>query len=119
MRDRALPVVAMPYLLEGCNGHEDLIFSCQKNRNPIKGQGVLPCLLFHYLLPGNLKPANKAVHGTNHAKHLESLDFRCTVWRTGTASGIGTTGFHRRIEMIGPSVAANRPVGTHALLTGG
>ena len=74
-----------------------------KNRNPIKGQGVLPCLLVYYLLSGNLKLANKAVHGTNHAKHLEPLDFRCTVWRTGTASGIGTAFFLRMIEMINPS----------------
>ena len=90
-----------------------------KNKNPIKGQGVLPCLLVYCVLPGDLKPANQAVHGTNHAKYLESLNFRCTVWRTGTACGIGTVGFLRLIKVLGPRgqeilavIAANRPVGT-------
>ena len=40
---------------------------------------LLPCLL-----PGNPKSANRAVHGTNPAKVLKSVDFRCTVLRTGT-----------------------------------
>ena len=34
---------------------------------------------------------------------MESLDFRCTVWRTGTAWGIGTVGFLRLIKVLGPS----------------
>src|SRR5437879_4069323 len=79
--------------------------------------GVLPCLLVYCVLSGNLKPANQAVHGTNHSKYLESLDFRRTVWRTGTACGIGTVGFLRLIKVLGPSgqeilavIAANRPV---------
>src|SRR5205823_14635339 len=89
------------YCVSACRSGSQ--YSVVKEQKPVKGQGVLPCLLVYCLLPGNLKLANKAVHGTNHAKHLEPLDFRCTVWRTGTASGIGTAFFLRMIEMINPS----------------
>src|SRR5437764_15478584 len=109
--------MAMPCLFQRLQGRIEQVFQLSKNKNPIKGQGVLPCLLVYCLLPGNLKPANQAVHGTNHSKPMESLNFRCTVWRTDTASGIGTVGFLRLIKVLGPRgqeilavIAANRPV---------
>ena len=103
-RSRALSATwQCPISCRRCKGTQTKIFSCQRTRTQFKGQGVLPCLLVYCLLPGNLKPANQAVHGTNHSKPMESLNFRCTVRRTGTACGIGTVGFLRLIKVSGPS----------------
>src|SRR5947199_757078 len=92
-----------PVSCRNCKGAQTK-YSVVKEQEPnFKGQVALPCLPVYYLLPGNLKPANKAVHGTNHSKPMESLNFRCTVCRTGTACGIGTVGFLRLIQVLGPS----------------
>src|SRR5881227_1943503 len=92
-----------PVSCRNCKGAQTK-YSVVKEQEPnFKGQGTWPCLLVYCLLPGNLKPANQAVHGTNHSKPIESLNFRCTVWRTGTACGIGTVGFLRLIKVSGPS----------------
>src|SRR5437763_8746579 len=91
-------------LAEAARAHRTNI-QLSKSKNPIKGQGVLPCLLVYCLLLGNLKPANQAVHGTNHSKPMESLKFRCTVRRTGTACGIGTVGFLQADQSVRPKLA--------------